>query len=139
MAMRVFLALSALLWLPYGLWCFFDPGFLAGAAGVAFQSPTGSTELRAMYGGLQAALGALAVAGALRAGLRRPALVTLGFLASGLALARLGGVALDGPPSAYTLAGLGIEITTAVLSALFLSLAPGYSAGAADRLRAPIT
>jgi len=124
MGARVFLAFSALLWLPYGLWCFFDPGFLAGAAGVAFQSPTGSTELRAMYGGLQTALGALALAGMLRAPLRRPALVTLGFLASGLALARLGGVALDGAASVYTVTGLGFEITTAGLSAFFLSRAP---------------
>lgn len=127
MAARVFLALSALLWLPYGVWCFFDPGTLAASAGVAFQSPTGSTELRAMYGGLQTALGALALAGALRPPLRRPALLTLGCLASGLALARLGGVALDGAPSAYTVAGLGFEITTAGLSAFFLSRAPSAS------------
>ena len=80
-----------------------------------------------MYGGLQAALGALALAGALRAGLRRPALVTLGFLASGLALARLAGAALDGAASAYTLAGLGFEITTAGFSAFFLSRAPSPS------------
>ena len=127
MGARVFLAFSALLWLPYGLWCFFDPGFLAGAAGVAFQSPTGSTELRAMYGGLQTALGALALAGVLRPALRRPALLTLGFLASGLALARLGGVALDGAASVYTVTGLGFEITTAGLSAFFLSRAPSTS------------
>jgi len=124
MGARVFLVVSALVWLPYGLWCFFAPGYLAGAAGVGFQSTTGSTELRAMYGGLQAALGALALAGVLRPALRRPALVTLGFLASGLALARLGGVALDGAPSAYTIAGLGFEIATAGLSAFFLSRAP---------------
>jgi hypothetical protein len=103
------------------MFCFADPGFLAGAAGVAFQSPTGSTELRAMYGGLQAALGALALAGAARPPLARAALLALGSLTCGLALARLGGVALDGAPSAYTLAGLGFEITTAALAALFLS------------------
>jgi hypothetical protein len=62
MAARIFLAFSALLWLPYGVYCFFDPGFLAGAAGVVSQSPTASTELRAMYGGLQTAIGALALA-----------------------------------------------------------------------------
>src|SRR5512147_3016183 len=103
MAERIVLALSTLIWLPYGVWCFFDPGFLAGAAGVAFQSPTGSTELRAMYGGLQTAIGLLALAGALRAPLRRPALLTLGCLAAGLALARLGGVMLDGAASSYTI------------------------------------
>ena len=57
MATRIFLLLSALLWLPYGIYCWLHPSALAEAAGVAFQSPTGSTELRAMYGGLQAALG----------------------------------------------------------------------------------
>ena len=123
MAARVFLAFSVLLWLPYGVYCFFDPGFLAGAAGVLSQSPTGSTELRAMYGGLQTAIGALALMGVVRPALRRPALVALGFLASGLALARLGGVALDGSASTYTVTGLCFEITTAVLSAFFLSRA----------------
>ena len=124
MGARVFLALSTLLWLPYGVWCFFSPDFLAGSAGVSFLSPTGSTELRAMYGGLQTAIGALALAGSLRAPLRRPALVSLGFLASGLALARLGGVALDGGISSYTALGLCFEITTAGFSAWFLSREP---------------
>ncbi|HEY8154438.1 MAG TPA: DUF4345 domain-containing protein [Myxococcota bacterium] len=124
MAARVFLAFSVLLWLPYGIYCFFDPGFLAGAAGVASQSPTGSTELRAMYGGLQTAIGALALAGVFQPALQRPALVALGFLASGLALARLGGVALDGSASSYTIVGLCFEISTAALSAFLLSRTP---------------
>jgi hypothetical protein len=124
MGTRIFLALSTLLWLPYGLWCFFAPGFLAGSAGVSFLSPTGSTELRAMYGGLQAAIGALALAGTLRAPLRRPALLALGFLASGLGLARLGGVALDGGFSSYTALGLLFEFTTAGFSAWLLSREP---------------
>ena len=54
LAVRIFLALSALIWLPYGVFCLIQPQFLAGAAGVAFTSPTGSTEIRAMYGGLSA-------------------------------------------------------------------------------------
>jgi hypothetical protein len=137
MAVRVFLAFSVLLWLPYGVYCFFDPGFLAGAAGIVSQSPTGSTELRAMYGGLQAAIGGLALAGVVSGPLRRPALIALGFLAAGLALARLGGAALDGGISAYTLAGLGFEITTAALCAYFLSA--GYASGTADFRGAPIT
>ena len=57
MGKRIFLLVSTLVWLPYGIYCFFAPGFLAGAAGVAALSPTGRTELRAMYGGLQAGIG----------------------------------------------------------------------------------
>jgi hypothetical protein len=124
MAVRVFLALSALVWLPYGLFCFFDPAFLAGAAGVGFDSATGSTELRAMYGGLQAALGALALCGVLRPPLARSALVTLAFLCSGLALARVSGLALDGGLSAYTVAGLGFEVTSAGFAGFLLARAP---------------
>lgn len=124
MATRVFLGLSALLWLPYGIYCFLVPTSLADAAGVAFQSPTGSTELRAMYGGLQTALGALAGLAALRSRLVRPALVALAFLAAGLASARALGLALDGGFSSYTAMGLGFEIATVAVAATLLSREP---------------
>jgi hypothetical protein len=119
MAERIFLGLSALVWLPYGLWCLLDPAQLSGTAGVVFQSATGSTELRAMYGGLQAGLGLLAGLAVFRASLVRPALIALVFLTGGLATARLLGVALDGGFSSYTAMGLGFELATvAVASAL---------------------
>ena len=116
MAARVFLGLSALLWLPYGVYCFLAPGSLADAAGVAYHSQTGATELRAMYGGLQAALGLLAGLAVVRDGLRRSALVALAFLAGGLATARAAGVVLDGDLSSYTAVGLGFEVTTVFLA-----------------------
>jgi len=121
MAARIFLALSALLWLPYGLYCFAHPGYLQATAGVASVSPTGTTELRAMYGGLQAAVGALALAGCLRGAVTRTALSALAVLTAGLGSARLLGVAFDGgfTPS-YTGAGLAFEWTSAVLSTWLL-------------------
>ena len=70
---RIFLAANVLLWLPYGLYCLAAPGFLAETAGVAATTPTGSTELRAMYGGLQATIGALSLAACLRRDLQRAA------------------------------------------------------------------
>jgi hypothetical protein len=51
---RIFLGLSALLWLPYGIYCVFQVGALADAAGVAIASPTGATGLRAASGGRHA-------------------------------------------------------------------------------------
>jgi hypothetical protein len=120
MATRIFLALSALLWLPYGVYCFAQPGSLAEAAGVAFQSPTGSTELRAMYGGLQIAIGALAGLAALRSALARSALLAIAFLTAGLGSARLLGVALDGGLSSYTAMGLGFEFTSAAVALVLL-------------------
>src|SRR5512134_944627 len=123
MATRIFLALSALLWLPYGIYCFAAPASLAEAAGVAFQSPTGSTELRAMYGGLQAAIGLLAALGALQPGWRRPALGALGFLTAGLGAARLAGLALDGGFSSYTGTALAFESVSAAAAFVLLARA----------------
>jgi hypothetical protein len=124
MATRIFLFLSFLIWLPYGVYCFAQPGSLADAAGVAFQSPTGSTELRAMYGGLQIAIGALAGLAALRANLVRPALLAIAFLTAGLGSARLLGVAIDGGLSSYTATGLGFELTSVAVATLLLRRSP---------------
>jgi len=112
MATTIFLAICAALWLPYGLFCFFSPGYLADAAGVSAVSTTGTIELRAMYGGLQAGIGALALAALFRESLRRPALLCVLFLCTGLALARLLGAVADAELSSYTIMGLGFELVS---------------------------
>jgi hypothetical protein len=106
---RILLGLSTLVWLPYGLFLVFQPGYLHDAAGVAIVSTTGRIELRAMYGGLQAAIGLFALAGLVRAALTRTALTALGFLCAGLASARTLGVVLDGEVSSYTAMALVLE------------------------------
>ena len=128
MAARIFLGLSALLWLPYGLFCFFQPSYLAEVAGVAASSPTGIIELRAMYGGLEAALGVLAGLALFRPQLLRPALVTLAFVCSGLFLARLLGAGLGREVSTYTALGLAFELISAALAAWCLAREPGPAA-----------
>ena len=120
MATRIFLALSALIWLPYGLLCFFQPSGLAESAGVTFTTATGATELRAMYGGLEIAIGALALAGVLRAALAHQALVLLLVACAGLGGARLIGVAIDGGLSSYTGMALALELGTVALTAWLL-------------------
>jgi uncharacterized protein DUF4345 len=118
---RVFLVLSAILWLPYGLYCLFVPHSLAEAAGVVATTPTGTTELRAMYGGLQAAIGALALVGAIRGSVTRSALVAIGTLTLGLGSARLLGALIDGGFTSYTGMGLFFEWTSALVSRWLLS------------------
>lgn len=115
---RIFLGLCALLWLPYGLMLLADPAMLAESAGVAATSATGTVELRAMYGGLQAAVGALALAGALRPALAAHALVALGALAGGLALARTGAAFTASSFEGYTLGALALEWTMLAASVL---------------------
>ena len=109
MLTRIFLALSAILWGLYGLYCLLVPGSLASAAGIVATTSTGTTELRAMYGGLQMAIGALALVGVVRGSVTRTALVALGTLALGLGSARLFGLLVDGHLTGYTGMGLGFE------------------------------
>ena len=118
MAARIFLGLSALIWLPYGILCFLQPELLAGdgSAGLVAATATGSTELRAMYGGLQAAIGVLVGLAVFRPGLVQPALLTTAFLTTGLAVARLSGALIDGGFSGYTLGALGFEILSACVA-----------------------
>ena len=124
---RVFLAANALLWLPYGLYCLARPHMLAEVAGVVAASTTGSTELRAMYGGLQAAIGTLMLVAVFRSNLRRTALITLAFLAGGLFSARLVGAFTDGGPSSYTAGALVLESSLTLLSIWLLRQHPGDS------------
>ncbi|MDJ0789695.1 MAG: DUF4345 family protein [Myxococcota bacterium] len=116
MGARVLLGLSALVWLPYGLFCLMQPGFLEGAAGLVASTPTATGELRAMYGGLQAALGVLCGLGCLRLEWRDPALIALGFLTAGLALARIAGVALGSGVEPYTAVAVAFEVASAGLA-----------------------
>ena len=120
MAMRVFLGFFGLLSVVYGLYCFLRPDFLAGFAGVAASSTTGTVELRAMYGGLQSAIGALSLAATVRHHLERPALIMLASLLPGLAAARLLGLVLDGSWSSYTAMGLAFEISGSLVAIALL-------------------
>ena len=125
---RGVLLVSALIWLPYGLYCFAQPAMLAEAAGLVATTPTATTEIRAMYGGLQAAIGALALAAIFRERLIPGVLLTLVFLTGGLAATRLAGMIIDGSMSDYTLGGLIFEITSCGF-ALFALIRAGDRAG----------
>jgi Domain of unknown function (DUF4345) len=126
---RGVLLLSAIVWLPYGIYCFLQPGSLAEAAGVVATTPTATTELRAMYGGLQIAIGALACAALARPRLAAGVLLTLVFLTGGLASTRLLGVVMDGSWSGYTAGRLGFEVASAALALFALSRSqPGAAA-----------
>jgi hypothetical protein len=117
---RTFLVLLGLAFLLYGLYCFAFPGFLADAAGVAATTPTGTVELRAMYGGLQAAFGALLLVAARDARLTLAGLAATAFVMPGLASTRLVGAVLDGGFSTYTVEALVFEIVSSVFAVTLL-------------------
>lgn len=124
MPTRVFLAVFCLFSLPYGLYCFFDPGALAGIAGVAASSTTGTVELQAMYGGLQAGAGALALLGIVRPGFAPGILLAILFQCAGLGSARLLGALGAGEFSSYTTMGIAFELGSTVIAFLLWRSAP---------------
>ena len=120
-ATRAFLGFQVLVWLPYGLLCFFQPTSLADYASVTAGSATATTEIRAMYGGLQTAIGALCGLALWRRELVRPSLVMLFCLCLGLATSRAAGLLLDGSGSGYTLGALTFEIGNTACAYALLS------------------
>lgn len=122
MGPRLLLGLSAAVWLPYGLYCFIAPESLNANAGVSFVNSTGATEIRAMYGGLQIAIGALCALGFTRIEWRPVAVGTLFVLTAGLLSTRLIGISLDGSLSGYTIGACLFEALTAGFAARYLEL-----------------
>lgn len=120
MGVRIYLLLFGLLTAPFGIYCFVQPEFLAGFAGVAATSTTGTVELRAMYGGLQTALGLLAFVGAFRASYARAALLTAAFLCAGLGSFRLLGALMAGEVSYYSAQGMTFEFLAAIIAIVLL-------------------
>ena len=121
MAERIFLIFSVVIWIPYGLYCLYDPAFLQEAAGVAATSDTGTTELRAMYGGLQVAIGLLALFALMDATRVRSTLWCLAILIGGIGIARVLGALLAGDASSYTLGGVSFELVAATWATWLLA------------------
>ena len=119
-ATKVYLVLSVLLWVPYGIYCLIVPAHLAGAAGVVAATPTGTTEIRAMYGGLQAAIGVMCAVALARSEIARSAMLAIAFLVSGLFLARISGFFIDSSASDYTNGVLVFEGSYALVTIFLL-------------------
>jgi len=87
-------------------------------AGVTASTPTGTTEIRAMYGGLQAALGVMSAFALIRPSYSHVAATALCFAMSGLFLARFIGFMLDASGSEYTYGALVFELSYAMIAGL---------------------
>ncbi len=118
---RVFLVVAGLMWLAYGIYMFLAPGALAATAGLGALNATGAIELRAMYGGLEGAVGLLALWGAFDLRLRLAGLAALAFTCTGLGAIRLTSAILAGEFSTYTKQGLGLEIPLSLLAIWLLA------------------
>ena len=124
MAAKIFLGISGLVFAGYGLACLASPTIVADATGMQLATGTASVEVRAMYGGLQTAIGLLALLGVARDALRAPILLCLGVLFFGLASGRLVGIAVDPDPGSYNFGALAYEAVSAAIALALLSRSP---------------
>lgn len=103
--------------LVLGLAYFIRPEEMASFSGALLMGSAAVTEVRAYYGGLQLGLAAYLVMALLRLDLLRPALLLLVLLYSVLALARVGGLWLDGgAQQTFNLYALLLEAVSAGLA-----------------------
>jgi hypothetical protein len=151
---RIFLAVNSLFWLPWGLVNLIWPESWAGEVIPGMNvydlsSAVARTEVRAMYGGLQMAIGIFAILGAFRPRYRDSAFVFFVLALTGLALCRLAGMIVEGErtylsfsttiaPGQYNQVGLAMyELPSMVLAWILFLLRPRREAGAfeVDALR----
>ncbi len=126
---RAYLCIAGVMWLVYGVYLLAAPQALAVTAGVAATSTTGLIELRAMYGGLEVAVGAFALAAAALPGMLRSGLLAMGLACAGLGVTRLLSALAAGEFSTYTRQGLALELTLTVLALWLFLRQPRTAAG----------
>jgi len=120
----IFLAWAALIWIPWGLTCLFIPEAWSGQVieGIDVFDLSGAvarTEVRAMYGGLQIAIGLLALIAIIKPRHRPTTLLFFVLALTGLAGSRFFGLIMEGsesylvfsvsaPPEVYNQVGLAM-------------------------------
>lgn len=120
MLIRIFLALMALMFAAFGLYSLLNPLGMASGLGVDVGGPNGAYELRGIYGGVSLAAGLLCGAGALRPGLRQPALWFLAVYMGGYVFARGAALLLGPPPTPDFAAFIAFEAISFALAAASL-------------------
>ena len=114
--LRKFLIISTLIWLPYGLMCFFFPEWVSILNGVKPSNETGLIEFKSIYGGLQSGMGLLALSALQNSRLERPALFMFLFLCGCMGLGRFIASDFSSQVSFYTYMALILELGTAAIA-----------------------
>jgi hypothetical protein len=146
---QVFLVFNSFFWLPWGLVCLVWPKAWAGDVIPGMNifdlsNAVARTEVRAMYGGLQMAIGVLALLGALRPRHRDTVLIFFVLALTGLAACRFGGMIAEGQhtylsfsahitPGRYNQVGLAMyEFPNLIIASVLLLLRPKRTATRAE-------
>ena len=106
---KPYIILTLMVWLPWGLICIFNTNIILQIIGVTGTHPTGNTDVRVMYGGVQFAVGLMAALALYDKRYFEKLLWTLAFLGSCMAISRFYGLVVDGSGTVYTWGVLGYE------------------------------
>jgi hypothetical protein len=118
---KIILWVSAVVFIAYGIACFFSPGLPAGYAGLVMSNGDAFSEIGAMYGGLQTGFGLFCLIAALKPEHYRSGLLLLVICIGLLAVGRLySTVTGTGEVGTYTWGAMGYEFATAILAGIAL-------------------
>ena len=115
-----FLLLQGVTFFGLGVWFLIEPTTLASAIGLAPQSPAGLAELRAVYGGLEIALGIFLVVTGFQTNWSGIGLWLLLSCYGGITAGRIAGILLDHPDDTFTLQLLGFEAGSLLITILLV-------------------
>ncbi len=88
MIVRIFLALTALMYIAFGFWSITDPVGMVTRLGVEIGGPSGVFEMRGIFGGVSLGLAFLCALGAIRARFEFAALCGIAAYMGGYVLGR---------------------------------------------------
>ncbi len=113
------LGLSSLLFISYGLACFYDPSIAASNAGLVMEGSSAFAEIGAMYGGLQIGFGLFCLIAVINANYYRAGilalLIVIGFVGVTRLISQIVG---DNEWTSYTIGALIYELATMVISGI---------------------
>jgi Domain of unknown function (DUF4345) len=118
---RIALITAASGFAGFGTACLIRPKNMLDRVDVRARSARGTTELRAMYGGLELGLGAFFAAAAAKKEWSRPALLAQTLGLGALAASRLAGILRDHPRGQLMKVLFAAESAAAVLGAVALA------------------
>ncbi len=121
----IVLLLSGLSLLGFGLAITYAPLEMLAMAAVEAEGAAAAVELRAFYGGLEIALGALVLICAWHPTRRRDGLWLSLFIFAGIGLTRAAGMLWNDVSTSFLQLALGVELGTAALAAVALYFSKG--------------
>lgn len=122
---KILLVLAGVEIFGVGLVYLIAPQVMAASNGMELRGVNEWHAMRAAYGGVFVAFGALFGAGAFSAALRRPALVAVATFMGGFALGRIASIAVDGAPAPAFYGALASEIIFSAGALIALSKREG--------------